>query len=67
MLPLQVSSGAGCAVKSITFSRNGDSFIVNSMDRDLRIFKYLIEGRGRGGGEGGFIFLSVITSLTHLL
>jgi hypothetical protein len=36
---IKLSSGSGCAVKSIVFSRAGDGFLVNSTDKILRLYK----------------------------
>ena len=51
---IRVSSGTGCAIKSLVFSHKGDVFIVNSMDKVLRLYKYVDAECGLGS-----FFLSI--------
>jgi WD40 repeat protein len=34
-----VATGTQCGIKSIAFSRSGDAFVVNSMDRAVRVYR----------------------------
>jgi len=34
-----VATGSNCAIKSLAFSNNGDAYIVNAMDRSVRVYR----------------------------
>lgn len=36
---ISVATGNSCAIKSLAFSQEGDAYIINSMDRNIRVYR----------------------------